>query len=248
MKLRTTLFFVIVVFLWLVVTLTPSFAQTVVSVQPAEVPSPGVGGQLTVNIDITGGVGVTGYQATVNFDPTALRYVSIRNADYLPAWAFVSPIVTTNSSVRIAALDPFGGSTNGNGTLATVTFQVVEVKTSALRLTDVVLSDPAGQPLAVTTVDGIVTGQATSPSTGVYMYWADNGRNKIQRANLNGTNVENLVTTDVRGAEEIALDVAGGKMYWTEDVADRIRRTNLDGTNVETPVTAGLQSPEGIAL
>ena len=158
MKLRTTLFFLIIVFLSLVVNLTTGFAQTVVSVQPAEVPSPAVGEQLTVNLAITGGVGVAGYQITVNFDPTALRYVSSANADYLPAGAFVLPPETTDSSVTIAAASIGGGSANGDGTLATVTFEVVEVKTSTLRLTVDVLADAVGNSLDFTTADGIVTG------------------------------------------------------------------------------------------
>ena len=245
MKLRTTLFFVIVVFLWLIVNLTTSFAQTVVSVQPAEVPSPAVGGQLTVNIDITGGIGVAGYQATVNFDPTALRYVSIRNADYLPAGAFMAPVDTTDSSVRIHTT-AIGGSTNGDGTLATVTFQVVEVKTSALRLTDVILSDITGQPLAVTTADGIVTGQATPPSTDVYMYWASWNLGSIQRAKLDGTNLQNVVT-GLTWPRDVALNIAGNKMYWVDPGAYKVQRANLDGSNVENLVNTQGQ-PFGVAI
>ena len=149
------------VLLWqLTPTSTPD--PSVVSVDPAEAESPAVGESLTININITGGIGVAGYQVTVNFDPTALRYVSSTNADYLPAGAHVLPPETTHSSVKISAAS-LAGPTNGDGTLATVTFEVVEVKTSTLRLTDVILSDAAGQPLAVTTADGIVTGQDTPP-------------------------------------------------------------------------------------
>ena len=47
------------------------------------------------------------------------------------------------------------------------------------------------------------------------MYWTDGTQHKIQRANLDGTRVEDLVTglSDTSG---IALDVVGGKMYWTD--------------------------------
>ena len=54
-----------------------SYGQAAVSVDPAEVESPAVGEQLMVNINITGGEGVAGYQVTVNFDATALSYVSL---------------------------------------------------------------------------------------------------------------------------------------------------------------------------
>ena len=80
------------------------------------------------------------------------------------------------------------------------------------------------------------------------MYWADEGENKIYRANLNGSNIETLVSRGLRDPHGIALDVAGGKMYWTDDSADRIQRANLDGSNIENLITQGLIDPYGIAL
>jgi hypothetical protein len=43
------------------------------------------------------------------------------------------------------------------------------------------------------------------------MCWTDHGANKIQRANLDGSNVEDLVTTGLSAPNVIALDVAGAK-------------------------------------
>jgi low density lipoprotein receptor-related protein 5/6 len=80
------------------------------------------------------------------------------------------------------------------------------------------------------------------------MYWTDQiSAKKIRRANLDGTGVEDLVTTGLFFPTGIALDVAGGKMYWTDFGTNRIHRANLDGTNVENVVT-GLSGPVGIAL
>ena len=81
------------------------------------------------------------------------------------------------------------------------------------------------------------------------MYWTDLGTGKIQRANLDGSGVEDLVTTGVKEPVRIALDVPAGKIYWTEaSPADfMISRANLDGTGVEFLIT-GLTSPSGIAL
>ena len=70
------------------------------------------------------------------------------------------------------------------------------------------------------------------------IYWTDWGVDKIQRANLDGSNVEDLVTTGLRVPWGIALDIAGGKMYWTD--FNKIQRANLDGSNVEDLVTSGL--------
>ena len=80
------------------------------------------------------------------------------------------------------------------------------------------------------------------------MYWADEGTNRIQRANLDGSNIENLVSRGLDDPHGIALDVANGKMYWTDDSADRIQRANLNGSNIENLITQGLSDPYGIAL
>ena len=79
------------------------------------------------------------------------------------------------------------------------------------------------------------------------IYWTDPGTNKIQRANLDGSNIEDLVTrTQGLGfPNSIALDIAGGKMYWTD--GGIIQRANLDGSNVETLVR-GLVNLSTIAL
>jgi len=67
------------------------------------------------------------------------------------------------------------------------------------------------------------------------MYWTVTYDDpKIQRANLNGTGVEDLVA-GLSYPTGIALDVAGGKMYWTD--SGKIQRANLDGRGMETLVT-----------
>ena len=75
-------------------------------------------------------------------------------------------------------------------------------------------------------------------------------RHKIQRANLDGSDVQDLVTQGLRYPYGIALDVEGGKMYWTDLGTDKIQRANLDGSNIEDLVTRtqGLRGPDGIAL
>ena len=71
---------------------------------------------------------------------------------------------------------------------------------------------------------------------------------KIQRANLDGSNIEDLVTQGLVWPFGIALDAAGSKMYWTDGFRKKIQRANLDGSNIEDLVTQGLGDPSGIAL
>ncbi|NIU13721.1 MAG: DUF5050 domain-containing protein [candidate division Zixibacteria bacterium] len=77
------------------------------------------------------------------------------------------------------------------------------------------------------------------------MYWTDATANKNQRANLDGSAVEDLVSSSIPTG--IAIDIAGGKMYWTAMGTDKIYRTNLDGSGSQTLV-GGLSTPYDICL
>ncbi len=79
------------------------------------------------------------------------------------------------------------------------------------------------------------------------MYWADAGTHKIQRANLDGTNIEDLITAGLDEPSGIALNVGNGKMYWPDFTADKIQRANLVGSCVEDLVTGSVE-PSLIAL
>ena len=67
------------------------------------------------------------------------------------------------------------------------------------------------------------------------MYWAEASPEirSIRRANLDGSNVENLVLTGSVGPDSVALDLIHGKMYWRVRGEKKIQRANLDGTGVE---------------
>ena len=94
--------------------------------------------------------------------------------------------------------------------------------------------------------------ELTAREQNMHIYWTDTETDKIQRANLDGSNVQDLVTHGygLRSPRGIALDVAGGKMYWTDWYTDKIQRANLDGSSVQDLITRtqGLETPRGIAL
>ena len=97
---------------------------------------------------------------------------------------------------------------------------------------------------------GLVTPEDASASK---IYWTDIDTDKIQRASLAGSSVEDLVTSGLITPRGIALDLTGGKMYWADSGTccafdGKIQRADLDGSNVEDLITTGLSSPYGIAL
>ena len=105
--------------------------NAVVRISPSSATSPGVGEQLTFSLNITNGENVSGYQATLSYDTSALRYVSSSKGDYLSQDAFFVPPVAGGDTLTFASTSQ-SGERDGDGTLATVT------------LTNVLLSDSAG--------------------------------------------------------------------------------------------------------
>ena len=162
-----------------------------VSIDPSLVESPASGEQLALNINITGGMNVAGYEVTVTFDPTALSYVNSSNGDYLPANAFVVPTTTTETSAKLAAT-AIGATSDGEGTLATVTFTAVEAKDSMIGL-EAVVSDPTASPINVTVQGGTIIGPAGPTTTQILA---------VQGAitNTNGSPAEGLEVTVTVGS------------------------------------------------
>ncbi|MDE0426461.1 MAG: DUF5050 domain-containing protein [Candidatus Poribacteria bacterium] len=76
------------------------------------------------------------------------------------------------------------------------------------------------------------------------IYYVDDDTRKIQWANVDGTNIKDLVTDGYPA--DIALDVLGGKMYYTDDIRGLIYRADVDGSNVEDILTD--VAPRSIAL
>ena len=85
-------------------------------------------------------------------------------------------------------------------------------------------------------------------SAGGKLYWTGSERGAggaIRRANLDGSGIEDLVTTAADGwrgllhAGDLALDAGGRKMYWVDWGHGEIRRAGLDGSGMETVVPNG---------
>ena len=145
-------------------------SNATVSISPASVVSPAVGEQLTFSLNIAGGENVAGYQAAVSFDDSTLHYVKSTNGGYLPADAFFAdPIVIYDwlgdtflgepiwSGKVILSVNTLAEASNGDGTLATLTFKVIDFKASTLTLSQLYLVDSDGKRWEATTSNGVVT-------------------------------------------------------------------------------------------
>ena len=82
------------------------------------------------------------------------------------------------------------------------------------------------------------------------MYWANNVGNRIERANLDGSNLQVVyqVPFPTVGLAGIAVDPVGGLVYATENLNDRILAVNLDGSNPHTLLFIAGGDPLGLAV
>ena len=81
------------------------------------------------------------------------------------------------------------------------------------------------------------------------LYWthARIGKEKVTRANFDGSELEDIVTeAGLNEPAEITVDAIAQKIYWAER-GGTIRRANLDGSGIEV-VVRDLPLAYGIAL
>ena len=78
------------------------------------------------------------------------------------------------------------------------------------------------------------------------VYWTD-VRGTIQRADLDGSNVEDLIAPPARAPYAVALGAADGRIYWTDLLAGTVQRAGRDGSEHEVLVE-GLDMPKGVCL
>ena len=119
---------------------------TRVRITPYKSVSPANGQTFTINVAIENGQNIGGYQFSVIYDANVLRYVGSANQDYLPDGTFPIPPIEDQNKITLAATS-VDGTANGDGNLANITFEVVDIKATNIVLTDVILTDSNGNIL-----------------------------------------------------------------------------------------------------
>ena len=76
------------------------------------------------------------------------------------------------------------------------------------------------------------------------LYWTTS-QGSIQRANIDGSNIQNLIT-GLDSPKDIAVDMVDSKIYWTE-AGELIRCADLNGANIQT-FTTGSDTLEDITV
>ena len=211
-------------------TVTPT-----VSISPSSMQSPAIGEQFTLSLNIANGVNVAGYQATVSFDRTALRYVGSANDDYLPADAFFGGPIIDWDYPRVnltLAVSTHAGVGNGDGTLATLTFEVVAFKASTLTLSQVYLANPHGNRWEAT----VESGEVTEPPEPAEKIFGDINHDSV-------VNIQDLAIVGSRFGErgQNSADVNGDGLV---DIVDLVLVAGAFGGEAAAP----LAHPQNIEM
>ena len=200
---------------------TPSTA-IVLSVNPQTISEGADETEITVTATLDGRALSENTTVTLTIDPSSST--ATRDVDY---WAVLG------SRLVIPA-----GSIAGETTLAVEAVADAEAEGNETIVLIGAVDGLTGDEVAITIIDDKTLSGGGGIKSTPKMYWADNFASKIQRANLDGTGVEDFITGLDRPTN-LALDLGGGKIYWgTEGGRDRIQRANLDGTGIEDLVTA----------
>uniref|UniRef100_A0A8C6TMQ0 Low density lipoprotein receptor-related protein 4 n=1 Tax=Neogobius melanostomus TaxID=47308 RepID=A0A8C6TMQ0_9GOBI len=80
------------------------------------------------------------------------------------------------------------------------------------------------------------------------VFWSDVTLDRIMKANLNGSNVEEVVSTGLESPGGLAIDWIHNKLYWTDSGTSRIEVANLDGTHRKVLLWQNMEKPRAIAL
>ena len=130
------------------VPVTPSTEEIFLFVDPSQIESPPAGDQLNISIRINNVTrSFVGYRVDVDFDPMALKFVRAGfrgethrdNNTFEVISSVSSAVANTDGTHRVIlkAKAEGGEAFAQNGTLATLTFEVVAVKSSIIQLNNV---------------------------------------------------------------------------------------------------------------
>ena len=191
-----------------------------VRLSPTTVYSPAVGEQFTLSVKIVDGENVAGYQATLQFDTSALRYVESSNGNYFPA---VASIVQGNTVTLISG--SLTEENKGDGVLAIITFEVIAVKPSTLKLSEVSFVDLDGRRSAPRFIKNAAVEIAPEDinEDGIFnildlvLVGANFGQTGENSADVNEDGIVDIVDL-ILVASAIASNTAGAPSLWDHNL------------------------------
>ena len=136
----------------------PPPAQIIV--EPAKLVDPALGPceNFTININILNATDVYAFEFQLGYDASVIHALEIQEGSFLKSAGSTSILGTEINNTEgyiwfaVTLLSPPG--VNGNGTLATITFHVIDMGATLFTLYETSLTDQTGESLPHTTADG----------------------------------------------------------------------------------------------
>lgn len=101
---------------------------------------------------------------------------------------------------------------------------------------------------ATYSLTAVMLAAAVQQASAQKIYWADNSKHNIQRANLDGSEPEVVIPIGFYKPEAMAVDESRGQLYWSEYWSDWIRRVDANGFGAETVVDPNGRGTNGLAV
>jgi len=134
---------------------------------PSIVPPPYLipGENFTINVNIFNVTNLHSSEFKLAYNTTLLDVLGIAQGSFMASFGNTNFISNKNETgglveANITLVDPIGATTPGNGTLATVTFNVTAIGECNLDLFDTKLTDPTATPIEHYTFDGYFSNKA----------------------------------------------------------------------------------------
>ena len=80
------------------------------------------------------------------------------------------------------------------------------------------------------------------------IYWTDTSLGSINRAFLNGTQIEHLIVVDLPLPEGLAVDWIAKNLYWTDSKHQRLEVARLNGQHRKSLIWRDLWDPRELAV
>ncbi|XP_014669426.1 PREDICTED: low-density lipoprotein receptor-related protein 2-like isoform X2 [Priapulus caudatus] len=121
-------------------------------------------------------------------------------------------------------------------------------------------TDRTGKRIEVSDLEGkyrsvLITGLegpmdvVVDPSTG-YLFFADRGKNNgsVWRANMDGTDVQLLVGTNIIYASSLTLDYVTKRIFWVDNKIDYMQSCTYSGQNSQVILSGGINIPHPFGI
>lgn len=81
-----------------------------------------------------------------------------------------------------------------------------------------------------------------------YIYWSDEEQHAIKRSRQDGTSIVDIVNTEIKQPDGIAVDWIGRNLYWADSGSDRIEVCRLNGSYRRVLIHDNLEEPRDVAV